>query len=291
MPIRRRILTLVLAAILALVLIPVRQQLTHHSAPDLKPLTFEQLPRAPRFPAAATVPAEASRSTRALILYDVTGRWGYLGGLYATMTANLVGHFGAWSAEPAAEYRSGQMEQYSALIYVGSTYGEQNHPVLVELCRRHGRDLNFVGCVVFGGTTVSSAEKEASSSAVSKIARLLRADAAMITGLNGSNHAVDLMLTIQKCERAGIKTTLIYNDVGEGPDDPGFIFAVPEADAIVSAGSRVRKVTLPKLERLIGGEHLVDPYMDARGDLTVPLRYLCCSIDATANTRQMVRFE
>src|SRR5204862_2671665 len=40
--------------------------------------------------------------------------------------------------------------------YVGSTYGEQNHPVLVELCRRHGRDLNFVGCIVFGGTTVSS---------------------------------------------------------------------------------------------------------------------------------------
>ena len=39
--------------------------------------------------------------------------------------------------------------------YVGSTYGEQNHPALVELCRRHGRDLNFVGCVVFGGTTVA----------------------------------------------------------------------------------------------------------------------------------------
>ena len=25
--------------------------------------------------------------------------------------------------------------------------------------------------------------------------------------------------------------------------------------------------------------------------LTVPLRYLCCAIDATANTRQTVRFE
>ena len=175
--------------------------------------------------------------------------------------------------------------------YVGSTYGEQNHPVLVELCRRHGRDLNFVGCIVFGGTTVSSAEKEASSSAVSKMARVLRADAALVIGLNGSNHAVDLMLSIQKCERAGIKTTLVYNDVGEGPDDPGFIFAVPEADAIVSAGSRVQKVTLPKMARLIGGEHLVDPYMDARGELTVPMRYLCCSVDTTANTRQTVRFE
>lgn len=108
--------------------------------------------------------------------------------------------------------------------------------MLVELCRRHGRDVNFVGCIVFGGTTVSSAEKEASSSAVSKMARVLGADGALVVGLNGSNHAVDLMLTIQKCERAGIKTTLVYNDVGEGPDDPGFIFAVPEADAIVACG-------------------------------------------------------
>ena len=62
-------------------------------------------------------------------------------------------------------------------------------------------------------------------------------------------------------------------------------------DAIVSAGSRVQKVTLPKMARLIGGEHLVDPYMDARGELTVPMRYLCCAVDTTANTRQTVRFE
>jgi glycine reductase len=175
--------------------------------------------------------------------------------------------------------------------YVGSTYGEQNHPALVELCRRHGHDLNFLGCVVFGGTTVSSADKEASSSSVSKIARLLKSDAALVIGLNGSNHAVDLMLTIQKCERAGIKTTLVYNDVGEGPDDPGFIFAVPEADAIVNAGSRVQKVTLPKMGRLIGGDHLVDPHMDARGELTVPMRYLTGSVDPTGNTRLTVRFE
>src|SRR5437899_12163481 len=102
-------------------------------------------------------------------------------------------------------------------------------------------------------------EKEACSSAAAKLARLLGAEAALVVGLNGSNHAVDLMLTIQKCERAGIKTALVYNDVGEGPDDPGFIFAVPEADAIVSAGSRAEKATLPKMAGLIGAEAVVDP--------------------------------
>jgi glycine reductase complex component B subunit alpha and beta len=175
--------------------------------------------------------------------------------------------------------------------YVGSTYWEQNHPLLIELCRRHGRDLNFLGCIFFGGVTASAADKEASSSSVSKMARMLRADAAMVIGLNGSNHAVDLMLTIQKCERAGIKTTLVYNDVGEGPDDPGFIFAVPEADAIVNAGSRYQKVTLPKMSTIIGGDHLVDPDIDARGELTVPMRYLHGAIDPTGNSRLTVRFE
>ncbi len=175
--------------------------------------------------------------------------------------------------------------------YVGSTYREQNHPILIELCRRHGRDLNFLGCIVFGGVTVSAADKEASSSSVSKMARLLRAEAAMVIGLNGSNHAVDLMLTIQKCERAGIKTTLVYNDVGEGPDDPGFIFAVPEADAIVNSGSRGQMVTLPKMATLIGGDRLVDPDIDARGEMTVPMRYLHGAIDPSGGSCQTVRFE
>jgi uncharacterized protein YdaL len=103
----------------------VRQQLTHESPPDLRPLSFEQLPPAPRISVAATTPAEASPSTRALILYDVSGKWGWLGGLYATMAANLASHFGAWTAQPAAKYERGDVERYDALIYIGSTYGEQ----------------------------------------------------------------------------------------------------------------------------------------------------------------------
>jgi glycine reductase len=175
--------------------------------------------------------------------------------------------------------------------YAGSTYWEQNHPLLAELCRRHGRDVNFLGCIIFGGVTALASEKEASASTASKMARLLGAQAALVIGLNGSNHAVDVMLAIQKCERAGIKTTLVYNDVGDGPDDPGFIFAVPEADAIVNAGSRTQKVTLPKMERIIGGDRLVDPSIDPRGEITVPMRYVHSSVDPYGHSRLTVRFE
>ena len=76
-------------------------------------------------PDAATWPAEARQSRRTLVLYDTTGRWGWLGELYATMTANLVGHFGPSRAKPVAEYRAGDMNDSAATIYIGSTYGER----------------------------------------------------------------------------------------------------------------------------------------------------------------------
>ena len=101
----------VLAAIAAIVLLPVRQQLTPNGSPGLQPLSFEQLPPAPRIPAADTVPAEASPATRTLILYDVSGKWGWLGSLHATLTANLAGHFGRWTAKPAVAYDRGEVER------------------------------------------------------------------------------------------------------------------------------------------------------------------------------------
>jgi uncharacterized protein YdaL len=115
----------VLAAIAAIVLLPVRQQLTPNGSRGLQPLSFEQLPPAPRIPAADTVPAEASPATRTLILYDVSGKWGWLGSLHATLTANLAGHFGRWTAKPAVAYGRGEVERYTALIYIGSSYGEE----------------------------------------------------------------------------------------------------------------------------------------------------------------------
>jgi glycine reductase complex component B subunit alpha and beta len=175
--------------------------------------------------------------------------------------------------------------------YAGATYWAENHPLLADLVRRHGRDLNLLGVLLFGGATPTTAEKEACSSAVARIAGLLRADAALFIGVNGSNHAVDLMLAIQKCERAGIKTVLLYNDVGDGPDDPGFIFGVPEADAIVNAGSRVQAVTLPRMATVVGGDRMVDPAIDPHGDITVPMRYLHSAVDPYGHSRRTVRFE
>jgi sarcosine reductase len=174
---------------------------------------------------------------------------------------------------------------------MGSTYWEQNNAVMQALCRRHGRDLSFQGCIIFGDATPYRVQKERVSSAVARLARLLGAQAALFLGLNGSNHSIDLMMAIQQCEEAGISTALVYQDTGYGRDDPGFVFALPEADAIVCAGSRDQPVALPALQTVIGGDRLVDPDMDARGELTVPMRYLHSAIDVQGHSRLTTRFQ
>ncbi len=134
----------VIAAIAAFVLLPVRQQLIQKSAPELQPLRFQQLPPRPDIPRSATLPAEWSPNVRTLILYDRSGKWGWLGGLDATMTANLVGHFGDWDAKPAAEYRSGEVERYTATIYVGSVFGERLPTTLLDDVLRTHRQVIWV---------------------------------------------------------------------------------------------------------------------------------------------------
>jgi uncharacterized protein YdaL len=67
---------------------------------------------------------ERSGARRILILYDTTGPWGHLGEINAIKVANLASHFGTWRAKPVREYRGAEIDRYSALIYIGSTYDE-----------------------------------------------------------------------------------------------------------------------------------------------------------------------
>ena len=59
----------------------------------------------------------------------------------------------------------------------------------------------------------------------------------------------------------------------------------------MNAGSRVQKVTLPRMARLIGGQRLMDPALDPRGAITVPMRYLHSAVDPYGHSRMTVRFE
>lgn len=59
-----------------------------------------------------------------LVLYDDKGPYGWLGELYGVATVNLASHFGATAHKPVAQYASGELAKYKAVIYIGSTYDQ-----------------------------------------------------------------------------------------------------------------------------------------------------------------------
>ena len=82
------------------------------------------VPRPAGMPFSGTgLPGSATQAST-LVLYDTTGPWGWQGELYATMAGNLASHFGPWVAMPVVSYTAGTLQQYSACIYIGSSYGE-----------------------------------------------------------------------------------------------------------------------------------------------------------------------
>ena len=71
------------------------------------------------------VPSALSFGTGgALVLYDTTGAYGALGELYGIGAANLASHFGSWTTKPVVSYTCGEIAQYQAVLYMGSTYDE-----------------------------------------------------------------------------------------------------------------------------------------------------------------------
>ena len=72
----------------------------------------------------------ASGAATTLVLYDTTDAYGWLGELYAMGAGNLATHFGTVTAEPVVDYVQGQVNDYTATIYLGSTY---NEPIPVQL--------------------------------------------------------------------------------------------------------------------------------------------------------------
>jgi sarcosine reductase len=132
-----------------------------------------------------------------------------------------------------------------------------NNPIIEHLYKAHGRELDFAG-VIFHRTRFEVFEdKQLSANQAAKLARLLAADGAIITWIGAGNAFIEAMLTVQALERQGIKSVLMTYEHGgkEGLEAP-LIYTVPEADAVVSIGSLDRPISLPQVDRVIGGHDL-----------------------------------
>lgn len=138
-----------------------------------------------------------------------------------------------------------------------------NQPAVLGLYKSHGKEINFLG-VIFQRTRFETEHgKQVTAAATSQLARLLESDGAIITRISSSgNNFVDVMLTVQACERKGIKVVLLGPELGgrDGLDSP-LVFCVPEAISMVTTGSTEREIVLPAPSKVIGGgdDHVFEP--------------------------------
>jgi len=133
-----------------------------------------------------------------------------------------------------------------------STFAHQNNPVIKGMYARHGKDFNFVGCIITNENTTLADKKRSSSYAV-KLARMLGVQGLVISEEGFGNPDTDLIMNCRKAEQAGIKTVLLTDEyAGRDGASQSLADACPEADAVVTAANANETILLPKLEKVIG---------------------------------------
>lgn len=132
-----------------------------------------------------------------------------------------------------------------------------NNPVVQRLYESHGKNVDFAGVIFHRTRFEVFEEKQLSANQAAKLAKLLKADGAIVTWIGAGNAFIEAMLTVQALEREGIKAVLMTYEHGgkEGLEAP-LMYTVPEADAVVSIGSLDRPIVLPAVERAVGGDDL-----------------------------------
>jgi len=148
------------------------------------------------------------------------------------------------------------------------TYFYQNHPVILELYRRHqAREINFVGTVATIAGSDNFDRERHCQAAANLVKWNLRADAAALTKWGGGLPHADLAETARLLESMGIRTAVMVSDMSKDRRvESALLFNFPEVNAIVYNGGNGTQWEIPRVERIITatpelGELLAGPMM------------------------------
>ncbi|MEF9942273.1 MAG: sarcosine reductase complex component B subunit alpha [Lachnospiraceae bacterium] len=133
-----------------------------------------------------------------------------------------------------------------------TTFHHLNNPVIEDLYKRHGKDLNFIG-VILTNENVFLADKERCSDMVAKLAEVLGLDGVLITEEGYGNPDTDLMMNCKKVSQKGVKVVLITDEFpGKDGKSQSLADVVDEADALVSCGQGNAMLHFPAMDKVIG---------------------------------------
>ena len=158
------------------------------------------------------------------------------------------------------------------------TYTIQNHGVIKELYRRHGKHLIFAG-VVYGVANIDPVtRKRKALMAANLIKNVLVADGVIVTKIHGGMPHVDIALVGEECEKLGVKTAVFTQPlISVGTLADTLLFNNEALDLIITVGATFERVKLPlEADRILGGTadtkvFLADPIDQHAGDAIIDM--------------------
>ncbi|MDP3062322.1 MAG: glycine/sarcosine/betaine reductase component B subunit [Chloroflexota bacterium] len=137
--------------------------------------------------------------------------------------------------------------------YMGWLTWPITNTIGVHMCRQHGKEFNFLGCIMVRTMWEEQRLKELMGNRAALVAKSLGADGAVVTPTLRGQRFLDTITVVQACERSGIKTVLITEE--EDDEDgmaPPMLVSGPEVVAVVSTGTGSAPGPFPPVKRVIG---------------------------------------
>src|SRR5262245_35156178 len=133
------------------------------------------------------------------------------------------------------------------------TYFYQNHPVILELYRRHrAREINFVGTIATIAGSDNFDRDRHCRAAANLVKWNLKADAVALTKWGGGLPHADLAETARLLEGMGVRTAVMVSDMSKDRRvESALLFNFPEVNAIVYNGGNGTQWEMPRVERII----------------------------------------
>jgi glycine reductase len=153
------------------------------------------------------------------------------------------------------------------------TYTIQNHGVIKELYRRHGKDLIFAG-VVCGVVNMEPVTRTRQAVMASNLVKnVLGADGVILTKIHGGLPHVDLALVAEECEKLGVKTAIFTQPlISYGTLADTLLFNAEAVNLIITVGATMERIKIPlEADRILGGTadtkiYCPDPIVQHAGD-------------------------
>ena len=135
------------------------------------------------------------------------------------------------------------------------TYSIQNHALIKELYRHHGKALLFVGVVCSVANMEPVPRARAACMAANLAKNVLGADGVVLMKILGGMPHIDLALTAEECEKLGVKTAIHTQPLtATGTLADTILFNAESLNLIITSGATFERTKIAfKAEKFLGG--------------------------------------